>query len=104
MTYDEFKRWFGALKTFYRKQENMTDKLSEAFDGDVKVVLDFPFQFADEYLSLLAEYSGYSTDDFYYFIRYLEFGSAQKYVIEANGKEYFLKDLRSFWEYLEDTK
>lgn len=104
MTYNEFKRWFEPLQTFYRKQENMTDKFSEAFDGDVTVVIDFPFRFADEYVSLFAKYSGYSIDDLYYFIHDLDFGASQKYAIVANGKEYFLKDLRSFWEYLEETK
>lgn len=104
MTYNEFKRWFEPLQTFYRKQENMTDKFSEAFDGDVTVVIDFPFLFADEYVSLFAKYSGYSIDDIYYFIHDLDFGASQKYAVEVNGKEYFLKDLRSFWEYLEETK
>lgn len=104
MTYNEFKRWFEPLQTFYRKQENMMDKFCEAFDGDVTIVIDFPFRFAEKYVSLLAEHSGYSIDDFYYFIHDLKFGSAQKFAVEVGGKEYFLKDLRSFWEYLEDTK
>ena len=104
MTYNEFKRWFEPLQTFYRKQENMTDKFSEAFDGDVTVFINFPFRFADEYVCLFAKYSGYSTNDLYYFIYDLDFGASQKYAVVANGKEYFLKDLRSFWEYLEETK